>query len=161
MFVLIKKKNYETYIRSARVQVLNNFEGFWSILNYTELSGTISDYLRLSWTISDYLGLSRTISDYLELFRAILGYLGLSRTISAYIVLSRTISGYLWLSRTISGYLVHSHLYSILVQVAPLVANFGEIDNPEFLSKNGPQIWARCKRLIKGRYLGIGATLGI
>ena len=29
-------KNYETYYRSARVQVLNNLERFWSILNYIE-----------------------------------------------------------------------------------------------------------------------------
>ena len=45
-------KNYETYYRSARVQVFKNFEWFWSILNYLGLSRTISDYLGPSWTIS-------------------------------------------------------------------------------------------------------------
>ena len=89
-------KNYETYHRSTRVQLLTSSEQFWIILKYFEpylwLSQIISDYLGLSWTILDYFGLSRTNLDYLGLSRTISDYLGLSRTISDYFGQFRTIS---------------------------------------------------------------------
>ena len=45
-----------------------------------------------------------------------------------------------WLSISETFEDLTSKTFQLLVQVAPLVANFGEIDNPEFLGKNGPPI---------------------
>ena len=112
------KKNYETYYRSARVQVWtiskyflsisNNFLGLsLSILVYL-VSRSILDYLGLSLSILVYLGLSRTILDYLGLSRSILVYLGPSWSISVYLGLSGTIWDYLGLFGTIWDYLALS-----------------------------------------------------
>jgi len=128
------KKNYETYYRSARVQVWtiskyflsisNNFLGLsLSILVYL-VSRSILDYLGLSLSILVYLGLSRTILDYLGLSRSILVYLSLSRTVWDHLGLSGTIRDYMGLSGTIWHYLVLSGtiwhylgLYGTRVQV--------------------------------------------
>ena len=127
-------KNYETYYRSARVQVWtiskyflsisNNFLGLsLSILVYL-VSRSILDYLGLSLSILVYLGLSRTILDYLGLSRSILVYLSLSRTVWDHLGLSGTIRDYMGLSGTIWHYLVLSGtiwhylgLYGTRVQV--------------------------------------------
>ena len=77
------KKNYETYYRSARVQVLtiskylltksNNFLGLYrSILVYLGLFWTILVYTLVHLSASPvYLGLSRYVSVYLGLSRSI------------------------------------------------------------------------------------------
>ena len=44
-----------------------------------------------------------------------------------------------WLSISETLEELTSGTFQLLVQVAPLVANFGKIDNPEFLGKNGHQ----------------------
>ena len=116
----IKRKNYETYCRSARVQFTYKF---WTILNDLEVFGTLSNnflgpslsilvnlsksgsillYLALSWAILVFLRLCRKIPGYLWLYLTISGYLptsdclGLSRVIPGYIQLSRFILSYFW-----------------------------------------------------------------
>ena len=58
------KKNYETYYRSARVQLFNKF---WTILNDFEAFWTLPyHFLILSWSISIYLHLCQSIFVYLS-----------------------------------------------------------------------------------------------
>ena len=134
--MLTKKIDYEPYYRSARLQVCNKFQQFWTILSklnhFLYLSRSILVYLYLSWFILVYLGsawfiliyfdLSLSISVYLELlleiFWATLGYLKLSWALSEYNELYRlslAISGNCWLYMVISSYLYR--VSSIRVQV--------------------------------------------
>ena len=86
-------KNYETYYRSARVQV-------WTISkylltnNFFSLSHSILLDLGLSWSILDYLGLSRCIWVHLGASPSISVNLGLYRSISDYLRLTLSISDY-------------------------------------------------------------------
>ena len=127
------QKYYETYYRSARMQLSYKF---WTILNDLEVFGTLSNnflgpslsilvnlsqsgsilvYLALSWAILVFLSLCRKIPGYICLSLAILKYLQVicqPLTISAYIGSSLAISNYLglsWaifgLSQAISGYI--------------------------------------------------------
>ena len=106
------KKKYETYYRSAMVQVLTISKYFYWYLTiflvYFPLSRFILVFFGLSWSIlvnTVFLGVSWSISVYLNLSWAFSGYLGLSQTILGYLRLSRAISGYLRLSQASSGYL--------------------------------------------------------
>ena len=129
---LSKNKNYETYYRSARVQVrtiskyfltlLNNFLGlFRSILLYLGLPCFLLVYLTLSRFILSYLGLSWSIMVFLCLCQTILDSLGLSWTVSDYLRLFQTILDYLGLYWTISDYL---GLYRIILDYLGLCQNF-------------------------------------
>ena len=93
-----KWKKYETYYRSARVQV-------WTISKY--ILTILNKFLALFYSISIfyYLGLSRCISVYLGLSKSILVYLGLSCSILFYLGLSWTILDYIRLSGNIWDYL--------------------------------------------------------
>ena len=111
-------KNYESYYRSARLQV-------WTILsifnNFFYLSRSILVLIDLSWFISVYLGQSHFISVYLGLSLPISVHLGLSRTILCYIKQSwATMSylDYLWLHLVIIGHLGLSQDTSIKYQVS-------------------------------------------
>ena len=99
------RQSYETYNRSARVQVLIISKYFLGLscsnMVYLCLFLTILVYLSASLSIFVYLGLSRTISDYLGLSRTILDNLGLSGTIWDYLGLSGTVWDHLGLSETI------------------------------------------------------------
>ena len=115
-------ENYETYYRSARVQLSYKF---WTILNYIELFS-----LGLFRSILVFLGLSLSILACLWLYQAISGYLrqyqavsccisvyhgvswsilvypgpsGLSLSISAYLGFSLVIAGYILLCQEISS----------------------------------------------------------
>ena len=118
------KKNYETYYRSARVQLSNKF---WTILNYIELFSlglfrSILVFLGQSWFFLVYLCISLPVFGYISLPQAISGYLGLSLVASlsimvylglywsilVYISLSQSISAYLGFSLVIPGYILLS-----------------------------------------------------
>ena len=75
-------KNYETYYRSARVQVLTISKYFLTISNnFLGLSHSILLYLGLSWSFLHSLGAYLCISVFLNLSWALLD----SRTISDYL----------------------------------------------------------------------------
>ena len=117
-----EEKNYESYYRSVRLQVVTSFEQFdqyWTIFFiFLCLSRSILVYLDLSWFFSVYLGSSRFILIYFDLFWFIPGFLelppailykygicGLSQAILVYLGLSRAILSYLELSRAVMTYL--------------------------------------------------------
>ena len=97
-------KNYETYNRSARVQVWTKSKYLLTISNnFLGLSCSILVYFGLSWFILVHLGASRSVSVYLglswsiavNLGRSILDYLELYRTIWDYLIIFGTIWDYL------------------------------------------------------------------
>ena len=115
---LLEIKNYETYYRSARVQVWTISEYLLTISNnillYLGLSQSILDYLGLSLCISVYLCLSRSILVYVGLCLSMLVYVGLSLSILVYLCLSWSISDYLGLYWTFSPYLPQCVMSSTL-----------------------------------------------
>ena len=154
-----KYKNYETYYRSARVQVfknfltiLNDFDVFWTISNhYLGLSQFISVHLSPSRSFDDYhglrfsgylcvygakpdfssnFGLSRFVSVYLGLSRSILVYLGLSRSISVYLSLSWSILVYLSISQSISVYLGLSWSFLVYLGLYQTISDYLGLSRP-------------------------------